>query len=90
MTRWIIEGFDSLEPTMSPLTVSLPEKRVMALLQWMAARHLTDRDLVNAADPKSALLEPRISRGKAYAITVGENPAYTARRGPYKPRQKVA
>lgn len=91
MTRskrlWEIEGYDSATVIFSdqiPQGV-LSKTGVIKLLQRLAARHLTPDETIAATLRRNArryrpLLEPHIDAGaKAYVVSVGENPHYTAR-----------
>jgi hypothetical protein len=48
MAKWLIEGFQGGHPTGFSREVAGQEKRVTLLLERLAARHLTDDEIIDA------------------------------------------
>ncbi len=81
--RWKIAGCDGSSQTMADTFFVHSQKQVTALLQRLVARHLTEREIINACLRKgsadySAELEPSIRNDKRLIISVGTNPNYVA------------
>jgi hypothetical protein len=80
--KWLIEGFRSGDPTDFSREVTGHEKRVMLLLERLAARHLSDNEIVEATFGSRKDLE--IHRDKRLGeptmlMTAGSDHHYLAR-----------
>ena len=83
--RWRIEGFDShkllIQETMG--YESLTEAEIIALLQRLASKYLTEHEIISASRRKgdvgyASFLEPTIDRSGQLNISVGCNPHFVA------------
>ena len=78
---WRIEGYDSIELIFErDVPGNLSESEVLAMLQRLAARHLSPDEIVSAslrrgAKNRSELLDPI---GRKDSLHVGQNPYYIA------------
>ncbi|MBR0695144.1 hypothetical protein [Bradyrhizobium lablabi] len=82
MPKWLIEGFQGGDPTGLSLEVTGHESRVILLLERLAARHLTDNEIVDATFGARTDLE--IHRDKRLGeptmlMTAGSDHHYVAR-----------
>jgi hypothetical protein len=82
MPKWTIEGFQGRYPTGFSQEVDGPEKRVTLLLERLAARHLTENEILEATFWSRKDLE--IHRDKRLAeptmlMTTGSDHHYVAR-----------
>jgi hypothetical protein len=83
--HWRITGYDGLEVIFERRVRLRHVPDVVSLLQRLAARHLSEDEIIAASLRKSLegyapLLEPQVNRGGPHAISVGENPYYVAKR----------
>ena len=82
--HWTIEGREGSNTFWEQkLPGYLGEKRIILLLQRLAARHLAEHEIVACSlRPKDSgyrpLLEPQIDGGRQGSISVGQNPFYVA------------
>jgi len=81
MPKWLIEAFQGGHPTFS-LEVAGHENRVTRLLERLAARHLTDNEIIDATFGSRKDLE--IQRDKRLGVptmlmTTGTDHHYVAR-----------
>jgi hypothetical protein len=82
---WVITGFEnsaSVYDHRLPID-SLSEAEVLTLLQRLASRHLTPKEIISAslrrdAQGYSSLLEPMPDHGGRYSVAVGNVCRYTA------------
>jgi hypothetical protein len=82
MTKWTIEGFQSLNPTGFSRQVSGSEQQIRSLLERLAARHLTDDEIADASLGSRTDFE--IQRDKVLGqpvklMTTGSDHFYVAR-----------
>jgi hypothetical protein len=80
MQKWIIEGFRGGSPTGLSRQLTGAENQVRVLLQRLAARHLTDEEVVDATFGTRHDLEISNDAGsKLYSLkTMGTDCHYTA------------
>ena len=82
---WRINGYDGthlIYKRIIPLGL-FSEKRIIALLQRLASRHLDCDEIVNSTCSKrnrayTPLLEPNVEFTKRYIVSVGLDPRYVA------------
>ena len=85
MAEWIIRGYDSSTKLFElPAPGNLNEREIEMMLARLAARDLTPEEVIDSSKRRNhrgakSLLEAHTDwRGKAFTISVGENPYYTA------------
>ena len=82
MPKWLIEGFQGDHPTGFSLEVAGRENRVTLLLERLAARHLTDTEIVDATFGSRKDLEIRRDKRlgePTMLMTTGTDHHYIAR-----------
>ncbi|PND22328.1 hypothetical protein CN934_05250 [Ensifer sp. MMN_5] len=81
---WLIQAYDGLNLLFSfKVSSSLSEGEVGALLQRLASRHLTPKEILNASTRRrmkghNGLLEIRREQRERIILSVGEDPHYIA------------
>lgn len=78
MQAWIIEGFRGSEPTGLSRRITGGEKRVRTLLERLAARHLTDDEVIDATFGSRTDLEITKNVGGQGLMTTGTDFHYLA------------
>jgi len=90
---WVIEGYDSTRRILFEEVAEwhLSEGRIKLLLQMLAARHLSEKELVGALSrrgTRSANNFLEVQRNHPHPVfSCGENPFYTARPSGYDPEK---